>query len=165
MSFLYVQQKAGPAVRFHIGKTTGDRYSMPMNIFEKIINREIPATIVYEDDGILAFMDIGPIIKGHTLVIPKVCYDPVTETPDEVLAGLMSVCKRIAAAQIKGLGAEGVNIIQNNGAAAGQVVPHIHFHVIPRFAGDGHHWNWDAKKYDSPAEVEKFAAKIREGLI
>jgi histidine triad (HIT) family protein len=136
-----------------------------MNIFEKIINREIPATIVYEDDGILAFMDIGPIIKGHTLVIPKVCYDPVTETPDEVLAGLMSVCKRIAAAQIKGLGAEGVNIIQNNGAAAGQVVPHIHFHVIPRFAGDGHHWNWDAKKYDSPAEVEKFAAKIREGLV
>ena len=138
---------------------------MPMNIFEKIINREIPATIVYEDDGILAFMDIGPIIKGHTLVIPKVCYDPVTETPDEVLAGLMSVCKRIAAAQIKGLGAEGVNIIQNNGAAAGQVVPHIHFHVIPRFADDGHRWNWDAKRYDSPAEVEKFAAKIREGLI
>ncbi len=135
-----------------------------MNIFEKIVNREIPAVIVYEDEHTLAFMDIGPIIKGHTLVIPKVCYDPVTETPDEVLAGLIRICKRIAAAQIRGLGADGVNIIQNNGAAAGQEVPHLHFHVIPRFEGDGHRWNWAAKKYDSPAEMEKLAAKIREGL-
>lgn len=135
-----------------------------MNIFEKIITREIPATIVYEDADTLAFMDIGPIIKGHTLVIPKTCYDPVTETPDEVLSKLMSVCKRIAAAQIGALGADGVNIIQNNGTAAGQVVPHIHFHVIPRFEGDGHHWNWNAKKYADAAEMEKFANKIREGL-
>lgn len=135
-----------------------------MNIFEKIVRREIPATIIYEDEDTLAFMDIGPIIKGHTLVIPKTCYDPVTETPDEVLAKLMIVSKRIAAAQIKGLGADGVNIIQNNGKPAGQEVPHIHFHVIPRFAGDGHHWNWNAKKYDSPAEMEALAVKIRKGL-
>ncbi len=135
-----------------------------MNIFEKIITREIPATLVYEDAEILAFMDIGPVIKGHTLVIPKTCYDSVAETPDAVLAKLMQVCKRIAAAQIKGLGANGVNIIQNNGAVAGQVVPHIHFHVIPRFEGDGHHWNWAAKKYENPAEMEQLAAKIREGL-
>ncbi|NOU35797.1 MAG: HIT family protein [Kiritimatiellaceae bacterium] len=135
-----------------------------MNIFEKIVNREIPATIVYEDSDTLAFVDIGPIIKGHTLVIPKTCYNPVTETPDEVLAKLMSVCKRIAAAQIRELGADGVNIIQNNGAVAGQVVPHIHFHVIPRFEGDGHHWNWNAKKYDNSVEMENIAAKIRKGL-
>jgi histidine triad (HIT) family protein len=135
-----------------------------MNIFEKIVNREIPATIVYEDEETLAFMDIGPIIKGHTLVIPKTCCETVTETPDELLAKLMLVSKRIAAAQIKGLGADGVNIIQNNGRAAGQLVPHIHFHVIPRFEGDGHHWNWDAKQYDSPAEMEQLAAKIRGGL-
>ena len=142
----------------------GYRYTPDMNIFEKIVNREIPATIVYEDADTLAFMDIGPIIKGHTLVIPKTCYGTVTETPDEVLSKLMLVAKRIAAAQIKGLGADGVNIMQNNGAVAGQVVPHIHFHVIPRFAGDGHHWNWNAKKYESPAEMEKLAEKIREGL-
>jgi histidine triad (HIT) family protein len=139
-------------------------YASGMNIFEKIVNREIPATIVYEDDDTLAFMDIGPIIKGHTLVIPKTCYELVTGTPDAVLAKLMLVCKRIAAAQVKGLGADGVNIIQNNGTASGQVVPHIHFHVIPRFNGDGHHWNWDAKKYDNPSEMEKLAGKIREGL-
>lgn len=135
-----------------------------MNIFEKIVRREIPAAIIYEDADTLAFMDIGPIIKGHTLVIPKTCFETVTETPDEVLARLVSVCKRIAAAQIKQLGADGVNIIQNNGSSAGQVVPYIHFHVIPRFEGDGHHWNWAAKQYDNPAEMESLAAKIREGL-
>ena len=136
-----------------------------MNIFEKIINREIPATIVYEDEDTLAFMDIGPVIKGHALVIPKTGYDSITETPADVLSKLMLICKRIAAAQIKGLGADGVNIIQNNGQAAGQLVPHIHFHVIPSFEGDGHHWNWAVKKYASPAEMEKIAAKIHEGLI
>ena len=136
-----------------------------MNIFGKIINREISAVIIYEDDDTLAFMDIGPIIKGHVLVIPKTCYDSITETPPDVLSKLMLVCKRIAAAQIKGLGADGVNIIQNNGQSAGQVVPHIHFHVIPRFKGDGHHWNWAAKKYESSAEMQKIAAKIHEGLI
>jgi histidine triad (HIT) family protein len=135
-----------------------------MNLFEKIVKREIPAVIVYEDEQFLAFMDIGPVIKGHTLVIPKTCYNPITETPDDVLAGLMRVCKRIAAAQIQGLGADGVNIIQNNGSAAGQVVPHLHFHVIPRFDKDGHHWNWAAKTYDTPAEAEEFATKIRKGL-
>ena len=135
-----------------------------MTIFEKIANREIPATIVYEDEESLAFMDIGPIIKGHTLVIPKTSYDPITETPDEVVAHLMVVAKRIAAAQMKALGADGVNIMQNNGKAAGQEVPHIHIHVIPRFTDDGHHWNWDAKSYESAEEMETLAEKIREGL-
>ena len=135
-----------------------------MNIFEKIIAKEIPATIVYEDEDTLAFMDIGPIIKGHTLVIPKTCYDPVTETPDEVLTKLILVSKRIAAAQMKSLGADGINIIQNNGAAAGQEVPHVHIHVIPRFENDGHHWNWNAKSYESAEEMEELAERIREGL-
>ena len=136
-----------------------------MNIFEKIIRREIPATVVYEDEDVLAFMDIGPIIKGHTLVIPKTGYDSILVTPEDVLAKLVSVCKRVATAQIRGLGAAGVNIIQNNGSVAGQVVPHIHFHVIPRFEGDGHHWNWNAKTYDSSEEMETLAAKIREGMV
>jgi histidine triad (HIT) family protein len=136
-----------------------------MNIFEKIIAKEIPATVVYEDDDVLAFMDIGPIIKGHTLVIPKVCYDPITETPDEILAKVMVVAKRIAAAQMIGLGADGVNIMQNNGAAAGQVVPHLHVHVIPRFENDGHHWNWNAGEYDSSEEIERVANEIRKELM
>lgn len=135
-----------------------------MNIFEKIIRRDIPAVIVYEDDDTLAFMDIGPIIKGHTLVIPKTCCDSIADAPDAVLAKLIAVVKKIAAAQVRGLGADGVNIIQNNGACAGQEVPHLHFHVIPRFRGDGHHWNWAAKRYQNPGEMEELARKIREGL-
>lgn len=135
-----------------------------MTIFEKIVRREIPATIVYEDDVVLAFMDIGPVIKGHTLVIPKTCYDPITETPDDVLAHVMRIAKRVAAAQMSELGADGVNLMQNNGAAAGQEVPHLHVHVIPRFENDGHQWNWAAKSYDSPEELASIADRLQQGL-
>jgi histidine triad (HIT) family protein len=130
-------------------------------LFCKIVNKEIPATIVYEDDDVLVFMDIGPIIKGHALVISKQHFDPVTETPDEILTTLHVHAKRIARAQLNGLGADGVNIMQNNGKAAGQEVPHIHVHVIPRFDGDGHHWNWNAKKYENPDEMAELAEKMR----
>ena len=133
-------------------------------IFCKIVAKEIPATILYEDDDVLVFMDIGPIIKGHALVISKKHYDPVTETPDEILAKLHRVAKRVAQAQMNGLGADGVNIMQNNGVAAGQEVPHIHVHVIPRFADDGHRWNWNAKKYDNFDEMAGLAAKMKEHL-
>jgi histidine triad (HIT) family protein len=133
-------------------------------IFCKIVAGEIPSAKVYEDAEVLAFMDIGPIIKGHTLVIPKQHFDPLTATPEPVLAKLMAVVKKIAAAQMNGLKADGVNVMQTNGAAAGQVVPHIHFHVIPRYTTDGHRWNWAAKKYDDPAEMQKLAAAIKAAL-
>jgi len=133
-------------------------------IFCKIIAGEVPCTKVYEDDECLAFMDIGPIIKGHTLVIPRQHYDPLTETPDEILARLVAVVRRVAKAQVEGLGANGVNVTQANGACAGQVVPHIHFHVIPRFEDDGHSWNWRARSYKSPDEMQTYAEKIRDAL-
>ncbi|WP_372845469.1 HIT family protein [Pontiella sp.] len=133
-------------------------------IFCKIVEKEIPATIVHEDDDVLVFMDIGPIIKGHALVIPKKHYDPVTETPDHVINKLFLTAKKIAAAQMNGLGADGVNIMQNNGKASGQEVPHIHVHVIPRFDGDGHHWNWNPKKYDDFDEMAELAHKLRKQL-
>ena len=133
-------------------------------IFCKIAAGEIPATVVYEDDDILAFMDIGPIIKGHALVIPRQHFDPVTKTPDDILAKLHLAAKRLAQAQMNGLGADGVNIMQNNGKASGQEVPHIHVHVIPRFEEDGHHWNWNAKKYDDVDEMTALAENIRQHL-
>jgi histidine triad (HIT) family protein len=133
-------------------------------IFCKIVAKEIPATVLYEDDEVLVFMDIGPIIKGHALVIPKKHYDPVTETPDEILAKLHVTAKKIAQAQMNAFGADGVNIMQNNGKAAGQEVEHIHVHVIPRFNDDGHHWNWNAKNYDDFAEMNELADKLRELL-
>ncbi len=133
-------------------------------IFCKIVAKEIPATILHEDDDVLVFMDIGPIIKGHALVISKKHYDPVTETPDDILAKLHITAKRIAAAQMNALGAGGVNIMQNNGTAAGQEVPHIHVHVIPRFKTDGHHWNWNPTAYDDFEEIAKLAEKMRNHL-
>ena len=135
-----------------------------MCIFCKIVAKEIPATAIFEDDDVLAFMDIGPIIKGHALVIPKIHYDPVTETPDDMVAKLHVTAKKIAAAQMNAFGADGVNIMQNNGRAAGQEVEHIHVHVIPRFEDDGHHWNWHPKKYDDLDEMSALARQLREML-
>jgi len=133
-------------------------------IFCKIVNKEIPATVIFEDDDVLVFMDIGPIIKGHALVISKKHYDPVTDTPDDVLTKLHLTAKRVAQAQMDEFGSSGVNIMQNNGKAAGQEVPHIHVHVIPRFNDDGHHWNWNAKKYENVEEMNELADKLRSKL-
>ena len=116
-------------------------------IFCKISAGALPCSKVYEDELSIAFMDIGPIIKGHTLVIPRAHHDPITDTPDDVLKHLICVVRTIARALTDGLGAEGVNVTQANGVSAGQVVPHIHFHVIPRFSDDGHSWNWAAISY------------------
>jgi histidine triad (HIT) family protein len=133
-------------------------------IFCRIVAGDVPSTRVYEDDAVLAFMDIGPVVKGHTLVIPKAHHDPLTATPDDLLHRLISVVKRVAAAQVEGLGADGINVSQANGETAGQIVPHLHFHVIPRFRNDQHRWNWNAKEYDTPAEMADYAERIRESL-
>jgi len=133
-------------------------------IFCRIAAGEIPSVRVFEDDDTLAFLDIAPIIRGHTLVIPRAHYDPLTAVPSALLARLVATVQRVAAAQLRGLGADGVNIHQANGAAAGQVVPHVHFHVIPRFCDDGHRWNWAAGACPTPAEMSAVAEKIRRGL-
>ena len=133
-------------------------------IFCRIIRGEIPSTKIHEDDDVLAFMDIGPIIKGHVLVIPKPHYASLPEVPADLLGKVMAVVQRIAQAQFSGLKADGVNIHQSNGAAAGQVVPHVHFHVIPRFETDGHRWNWAAKKYASSDEVASYADSLRQAM-
>jgi len=134
-------------------------------IFCKIIAGEIPSAKVYEDEYTLAFMDISPIIKGHTLVIPKFHHDPITKTPDEVLSRCIVMAKRVAQAQINVLDADGVNLHQANGAAAGQVVPHIHFHVIPRYDDDNHHWNWNGKEYDSMEEMAGIGEKLKAEML
>ena len=133
-------------------------------IFCKIAAGEIPSIRVYEDADVLAFMDIGPLVKGHTLVIPKSHHNLISETPDDVLAKVISVVRKVAQAQKEGLGAEGVNIHQANGAAAGQVVPHLHFHVVPRFHHDGHHWNWTPHPYADLSEASALASRIQSAL-
>jgi histidine triad (HIT) family protein len=133
-------------------------------IFCRIVAGDLPCAKVYEDEHTIAFMDIGPVIKGHTLVVPKAHHNPLMETPDEVLARLIAVVRRVATAIQAGLGADGINVTQANGGVAGQVVPHIHFHVIPRFESDGHHFNWTPGSYDSPEQMEEFAGRIRSAL-
>ena len=136
----------------------------PDCIFCKIVRGEIPSTKVYEDDHVLAFLDIGPVVKGHVLVIPREHYDPLTATPAPVLHDIIEAIQRVADGLMRGLKADGVNIHQANGAAAGQIVPHVHFHVIPRFADDGHHWNWAARKYSDMDEMAHVAATIRDAI-
>ena len=133
-------------------------------IFCKIIKGDIPSVKIFEDETVLAFMDIGPVVKGHALVIPKVHCDPITNTPPELLQTLIVAVQKVAAAQIDGLGADGVNVSQANGKVAGQEVPHIHFHVIPRFTDDGHSWSQVQGKYDRPGEMEEFAQKTAAAL-
>ena len=133
-------------------------------IFCKIVANQVPSCKVYEDTDTLAFMDIGPIVPGHTLVIPKTHVDPITAAAPEVLQKLILVVQSIARAQFKAFKADGVNVIQSNGQAAGQVVPHLHFHVIPRFASDGHHWNWKPRPYATSKEMDALAGQIKAAL-
>ncbi len=134
-------------------------------IFCRIVRGELPCTKLYEDADVLSFLDIGPLVKGHALVIPKAHFDPLTAVPPDLLGTLIVVAQKIAAAQLAGLHADGVNLHQANGSCAGQVVPHVHFHVIPRFANDGHHWNWKAGRYASPEEMKQRAEAIRGCLL
>ena len=105
-------------------------------VFCRIVSGEIPSLKVYEDQDVIAVLDINPANYGHTLVIPKQHHETIFDTPEDLLAKLIAVVKEMAARIKANLQADGVNVIQNNGEAAGQIVKHIHFHVIPRFQGD-----------------------------
>jgi histidine triad (HIT) family protein len=117
--------------------------------FCKIASGGVKATVVYEDSDTMAFLDIRPANPGHTLVITKEHYQILPQLPQELNDKVMQLLKIVAQAQVEALNAEGVNIIQNNGSVAGQVVPHIHFHVIPRFKNDKVTLHW------SPTEVSE----------
>lgn len=105
-------------------------------IFKKIIDREIPADIVYEDELTLAFLDINPTNKGHTLVIPKTAFENIFDGDEETFGHMAKVAMRLGTTIKKALGADGINLIMNNGKDAGQEVFHAHIHVIPRFKND-----------------------------
>ena len=105
-------------------------------IFCAIAAGEIPSFKVYEDDIVLAYLDINPFSKGHTLVIPKAHTTGLLDTDDAVLAAVVARVKKVAAHLRAALPCDGFNILQNNGEAAGQTVRHLHFHIIPRYAGE-----------------------------
>ncbi len=106
------------------------------SIFTKIIAKEIPAHFVYEDDLVVAFLDISQTTKGHTLVVPKAYYKDVFSVPEDLAAHVMGVAVRVANALKKAFNPEGINILSNNGEASGQTVFHFHLHLIPRYEKD-----------------------------
>ncbi len=133
-------------------------------IFCRIVAGELPSVQIYSDNVVMAFMDINPVQKGHALVIPREHYDPITATPDEILAAMIKTAKAVAAAQIETLGALGINVTQANGAAAGQIVPHIHIHVIPRCPTAADPANWHPSAYRDNDEMQEYGTLLREAL-
>jgi len=132
-------------------------------IFDKILDGEIPCHRVYEDEHVLAFLDIGPLSRGHLLVIPKERRAQMHELSDEAAAAIGRVLPRLARAVLAATGATAYNILQSNGAAASQVVEHVHFHIIPRYTSSGLGLVWDSSRLDS-GEAAILLADLRKAL-
>ncbi|MBI3572234.1 HIT family protein [Candidatus Kaiserbacteria bacterium] len=135
---------------------------MEETVFHKIIRREIPAEIIYEDAETLAFLDIQPMNPGHTLVVPKKFAKSIFDIDANAFAALMRAAHKLAPVIKDAVGADGINIGMNNSPAAGQVVFYAHVHVMPRFLNDGYEL-WHGKNYPE-GEAAKIAEKIRAKL-
>jgi len=134
----------------------------PDCIFCKIVKGEITCAKVYENHRYIAFLDTGPVNPGHTLVIPKEHYEDLLNTPDNVLDGMLNDSKKIAKAVLQAVGADGFNLGINVGKTSGQLVSHLHIHIMPRFPNDGHHL-FKQGKY-AEGEMQKVANRIRQNL-
>ncbi len=132
-------------------------------VFCKIIQNEIPAIKIYEDETTLAFLDIRPVNKGHVLVIPKDHFENVYTTPAELWCRVMLTVQKVAIAVKNAVSADGLNIIMNNESAAGQIVFHTHVHIVPRENEDGF-MHWPGKAYDSENEAKELGEKMVEAL-
>ncbi|HEU4734520.1 MAG TPA: HIT family protein [Kofleriaceae bacterium] len=135
---------------------------MAETVFAKILRGEIPCHRIYEDDAVLAFLDVNPLSRGHTLVIPKEPAETIDQLSDEAAAAIGRVLPRIARAVLAATGARAFNILQNNGATAHQAVFHVHFHVIPKMDdGTGLGIEWKASRLVDGAELARsIAAKL-----
>lgn len=135
-------------------------------IFCSIIKGDLPASVAYEDEDLLAIMDIRPINPGHVLVMPKSCYQYLHQVPHNLTQKLFNTVARIEKAlwETEGIICEGTNILQNNGRSAWQEINHVHFHVIPRFSGDGFKIKFQSKS-PKREELEQTSKKISNKLI
>lgn len=132
-------------------------------IFCKIAAGEISSATVYEDDDFRAILDLGPAAKGHTLVIPKSHSDNLLSVEPDTAAKALKVISRTANAIKEALGCDGINVVQNNGEAAGQTVMHLHFHIIPRYKNDSVNIGWQPMK-PSNEELAATADLIKEKM-
>ena len=140
---------------------------MPETIFSKIIRGEIPSHRIYEDEHVLAFLDVGPLSQGHTLVVPKEPAATLDKLSDEAASAVGRALPRLCRAVMRATGATAYNVLQNNGAAAHQAVFHVHFHIIPRFEtrpeGKGLEIAWRPQKLEGE-QGKQLAEKIRAAL-
>ncbi len=132
-------------------------------IFDKILSGEIPCHRLYEDEHVLAFLDVFPLSHGHTLVIPKERKAQLHELSEESAGAIGRVLPRLARAVLAATGASAYNVLQNNGAAAHQAVMHVHFHIIPRIGDDGLGVGWSASSLDA-GDAAKLVASITAAL-
>ena len=136
---------------------------MATTIFTKIIAGEIPCFRVYEDDNVFAFLDINPVSRGHTLVIPREPADTLDQLSEESAAALGRVLPRLSRAILHATGATAFNLLQNNGAIAHQAVMHVHFHIIPKYAdGSGLGLQWPAQSLSADAGIQLVTAIIAQ---
>jgi histidine triad (HIT) family protein len=133
-------------------------------VFCKIINGDLPACRVYEDDSFLAILDIMPVNYGHTLVIPKEHFKHILDMPDDYTESIYKVVKKISHAIKEALQCDGLNIIQNVEKAGGQEVYHSHLHIIPRYLDDSIRLSLNKKKYENNNAMQLMAEKISQFL-
>ncbi len=129
-------------------------------IFCKIVRGDLPSARIFSNSAVMAFLDIGPLVEGHTLIVPKEHFENIWEVPPELGQELTAAMQRVGRAVMAGTGASGLNVVMNNGASAGQLVPHAHWHLIPRFEGDGL-LHVRQKEYESRQRMDELAGQIR----
>lgn len=132
-------------------------------IFCKIANGEIPSATVYEDDSFRVILDLNQAIKGHMLILPKEHFANLYELPEETAAAAMRLAKKLAMAAKDTMNIDGLNLLQNNGEAAGQSVMHFHLHVLPRVKGDDSFPAWNEASVSSE-ELAEIAETLKKGL-
>ena len=132
-------------------------------IFCKIVAGQIPCFKLLEDDRTIAFMDINPVNPGHALAVAKGHWPTVDVIPPEIIAAVAQTAQKVTKAVVKELKPNGVNLLQANGAGAGQTVPHLHIHIMPRRAGDAVSLNWEPKPGDMK-EIEAIYKRLKAAL-
>ncbi|MBF0713168.1 HIT family protein [Gemella sp. GH3] len=138
---------------------------MEKTIFEKILDNELPSYKIYEDDFVYAFLDIFPVTKGHTLVIPKKHCKNILDCDSETASHIGAALPKIANAVKDSFGADGVNIFQNNEEFAGQVVFHLHFHIVPRYKDKDLHFDNLEIKYPSEKLSDEQFIEIQKRIV
>ncbi len=133
-------------------------------LFCKIISGEIPSSKVYQDNHVVAFLDIFPLTKGHTVVVPFDHYETILDFPEDQMKNYFSVIKRLTGQIKTKLNADGINIMQNNFKAAGQLIFHMHYHIIPRWTNDNRLFIKQPKEQATPEYLADMIKLIKEGL-